>query len=111
MLGKEEKITKATNLYTDDILVDETMVTTEEVKCLLRKYGLVVKPSLKDRAALGLKLQRQENWYSREGILLVGKALAKGLFSIYVKLVEHCLVADSLKVACSYMRRQAETNG
>ena len=60
VLKQEEKIEKATNSYIDDILVDELVVQSEEVRCHLKKYGLIAKPSESlDRGGVGVSTKAQ----------------------------------------------------
>ncbi|XP_068231906.1 uncharacterized protein [Palaemon carinicauda] len=60
VLSKDEKIERATNSYIDDILVNESIASTDEVIRHLNTFGLITKSpeSLNGGAALGLQLQR-----------------------------------------------------
>ncbi|KAK3882626.1 hypothetical protein Pcinc_012994 [Petrolisthes cinctipes] len=117
VLGKSEKIKRATNSYIDDILVDETKVATGEVVAHLKDFGLATKPPepLDGGAALGLKLEqiggelqfRRGNEIAEIPDLLTRREL----FSLCGKLVGHYPVAGWLRVASSYIKRHAEGSG
>ena len=57
VLGKRKEIEAATNLYIDDILIDETAVTAGEVVEHLEKFGFTTKlpEPLEGEAALGVR--------------------------------------------------------
>ncbi|CAM1309398.1 Uncharacterised protein r2_g1955 [Pycnogonum litorale] len=44
VLGKNKKVADVTSSYVNDIIVDETKVTTEEVMKHLKRFGLETKP-------------------------------------------------------------------
>ena len=62
ILEKMEKVDGAVSSYIDDIIVNKTEITVEEVVAGLRKFGLIAKilESMDGGAALGLKLKRDE---------------------------------------------------
>lgn len=115
-LKGNRKVNKATSSYIDDILVEESEVTAEEVRDHVETYGLTAKPAepLDGGTALGLKLQKDE-----KGTLIfkrgnevpeVGTELTKReLFSICGKLVGHYPIAGWLRIACSFIKRQTGT--
>ncbi|XP_014775525.1 uncharacterized protein LOC106872883 [Octopus bimaculoides] len=115
ILGKEERIKKATSSYIDDILVDETIVPATEVVRHLERFGLIAKPpeSMVEGAALGLKLQKDR---SGELVFRRGNEIPelsssisrRELFSVCGKLIGHYLIAGWLCTACSYTKRRAE---
>lgn len=117
VLSKDEKIYKATKPYIDDIIVDESIVTAEEVVEHLLKFGLKTKSpeQLEDGRALGLKLHKDragELVFTRGNNLPVldedSRLSRRELFSICGKLVGHYPVAGWLRIACSYLKRLAE---
>ena len=58
VLAKDERADEGTNHYTDDITVNENVVTAGEVITHLRKYGLDAKPP------------RRVEWRSGAGFIL-----------------------------------------
>lgn len=118
VLGRCKKIESATKSYIDDILLDESKVTSEELISHLNDFGFVTKPpeQLDGGAALGLKLRkndRGELQFSRGNKIpeVVPSLNRRELFSVCGKLVGHYPVAGWLRVACSYMKRAAEGTG
>ena len=115
ILLKMEKADGAVSSYTDDVIVNETEVTVEEVVAHLRKFGLIVKlpESMDSGAALGLRLKRDETGklQFRRGneIPQIKEELCRRkLFFIYGKLTGHNPIAGWLRISCSYIKRQAE---
>lgn len=115
VLSKSKRIQLATSSYIDDILVDESQVSAEELVDHLNKYGLATKPPehLDGGAALGLKLQKNERGelvFSRGNELpcTVENLTRRELFSVCGKLVGHYPLAGWLRIACSYIKRRAE---
>ena len=113
VLGINERIKEATISYIDDILVNESVATTEEVIRHLNMYGLITKApeSLDGGAALGLRLERiaGELMFRRGNeVPEVSSMLTRReLFSVCGKLVGHYPIAGWLRVACSFMKRNA----
>ncbi|XP_068240133.1 uncharacterized protein [Palaemon carinicauda] len=92
VLGKDEKIERATSSYIEDILVKESIASADEVIRHLNTFGLITKSheSLNGGAALGLLLQRVggELMFQREAVLKgVNLAIRWGLESIEVRTV------------------------
>ena len=113
VLEKDEHINRATNSYIDDILVDEKMVTAQKLMDHLKKFGLVTKEPepLEGGAALGLRLKLVKGdlmFYRGNEVPVLPEILTRReLFSICGKLIGHYPVAGWLRVACSYVKRQA----
>ena len=115
VLAHSTEMKEATSSYIDDIIVNTNVTTTEKLITHLRDYGLETKPAekLDEAAVLGLKVH-----VGHEGILRFRRAnvipsiennvTRRELFSICGKLVGHYPVANWLRIACSYMKRQAE---
>ncbi|XP_029636193.1 uncharacterized protein LOC115211658 [Octopus sinensis] len=115
ILGKVDRVKRATNSYIDDILVDETVMPATEVIGHLKSFGLIAKPpeAMERGAALGLKL-----WRDKAGVLVfrrgnevpeLGASMSRWeLFSVCGKLVGHYLIAGWLQTACSFIKRRAE---
>lgn len=115
VLAKSKKIKAATSSYIDDILVNESQVTAEELIQHLSKFGLITKPPepLDGGAALGLKIERNKSgelMFSRGNELpVIPESLTRReLFSVFGKLVGHYPIAGWLRVACSFIKRKAE---
>ena len=60
VLSLDEKISKATDHYYDDIIIDLNMVSAQVVKNHLLKFGLITKPSENLYSAKVLGLQTYE---------------------------------------------------
>ena len=114
VLEKDEQIYRATNSYIDDVLVDEKMVTAQKLVEHLKKFGLVTKKPepLEVGAALGLRLKLVKGdlmFYIGNVLPVLPEVLTRReLFSICGKLIGHYPVAGWLRVACSYVKRQAQ---
>ena len=115
VLSKSQLIGEATSSYIDDVFVDTSKVSPEEVVDWLRKYGLIAKApeSLDGSSALGLRLRknkRGELMFSRgNDVPRSCESLSRReLFAVCGKLVGHYPVAGWLRVACSYVKRVAE---
>ena len=71
VLTSSQEIGKGTSSYIDHIVVDTSVVTSEEVVSYLGRHGLESKPpeTLRDGAALGLKIcadkKRRTGFYER----------------------------------------------
>lgn len=114
VLSKEDAVRRATSSYIDDILVDETVTTAEDVVKHLNSFGLIAKrpESLEGGAVLGLQLRKDQigRLVFRRGneIPEVSEKLSRReLFSICGRLVGHYPIAGWLRTACSYIKRLA----
>ena len=118
VLGKVDRMESGTDSYIDDILVDETVVSAAEVAEHLRAYGLATKPPepLEGGAALGLKIQRAADGrltFQRGNEIpeLADDLSRRELFSVCGKLVGHYPIVGWLRVASSFVKRNAEGMG
>ena len=116
VLSQSEQVQEGTDSYVDDIVVDESVVSVDEVVQHLQRYGLEAKPPerLEGGRVLGLTIS-----CSSEGELMFGRGnevprVEKGekltrrrLFSICGQLVGHYPVGGWLRVACSYVKRES----
>lgn len=114
VLSRDDNVNGATNPYVDDILVNVSKISSEEVIGHLDKYGLKSKPpeKLDGGAALGLKLQKKGDgsmFFSRGNKVpeIPDRLTRRELFSICGKMVGHYPIAGWLRVACSYVKREA----
>ncbi|KAK4318086.1 hypothetical protein Pmani_010884 [Petrolisthes manimaculis] len=113
VLSKDEKVRRATKSYVDDIIVNESVASVEEVIRHLNVYGLITKSpeSLDGGAALGLRLSRVagELMFQRGNTVpeVSDMLTRRELFSICGKLVGHYPIAGWLRVACSFIKRSA----
>ena len=114
VLKKDEQIYRATNSFIDDILVDEKIVSTQRLIEHLKKFGLVTKEPepLKGGAALGFQLKLVNGdlmFYRGNQLPILEDMLTQWeLFSICGRLTGHYPVAGWLRVACSFIKRQAQ---
>ena len=118
VLSLDERVEAGTDHYIDDIIVNEELVSVEEVRSHLERYGLDTKEPepLCSARVLGLKVFENANhdlcWKrdneSVDGTEVVSK---RELFSICGRLIGHYPVGGWLRVACSYMKRHTSTGG
>ena len=114
VLSKDDRVKSSTSSYVDDILVNTSQVTSAELVSHLDKYGLKSKPpeKLDGGAALGLRLRKLEDGsleFTRGNEVpeIPDTLTRRELFSICGKMVGHYPVAGWLRVACSYIKREA----
>ncbi|KAI0990158.1 hypothetical protein GJ496_003120 [Pomphorhynchus laevis] len=110
-------ISESTDIYYDDILINETIIRSDEVSSHLNKFGLITKPpiSLEGNRVLGLAISKDEsgNLHFWRGcpineIDLSNKRLSRReLFSVCGKLMSHCQIAGWLGVSTSFVKRLA----
>ena len=115
VLKQSSEIQHSTSSYIDDILVNVSRVSSEDVIAHLKSHGLVAKPAekLEGGTALGLRLTRDVGgrlWFGRSGeVPTVDHRLTKReLFSLCGKLTAHYPVAGWLRLASSFVKRHAE---
>jgi transposase InsO family protein len=118
VLSMNEAVGKGTDHYIDDIWVNEELVSAQEVKMLLARYGLQSKDPvpLAESRVLGLRVVRESDncfrWHRDGDIPVLPDAPTKReLFSICGKLTGHYPVAGWLRPACSFLKRQANDVG
>lgn len=122
VLEKDNLIAAATDSYIDDIIVDESRVSADVVKKHLLDFGLESKDIERvsndgnDMRVLGLRVFRDSN-----GVLLWQRSgdvppnpeqllTRRELFSLLGKLTGHYPVCGWLRVASSFLKRQAESS-
>lgn len=123
VLSLEPKISSATDSYIDDIIVNNDIVSGEEVVIFLRKYGLDAKPpeKIENARVLGLRLVKKDDeliWKRDNDYILEEEKedssespTKRKIFSICGKLIGHFPVAGWLRPACSFLKRLTnETN-
>ena len=111
------RICAATDHYVDDIVVDTTQVSVEEVVQHLLRYGLLTKAPEKlcDASVLGLRLVDDGHgplgWRRGKAVLPEGPLdsmlTRRELFSLTGRLVGHYPIAGWLRVACSFLKRHS----
>ena len=117
ILNLNESTAQGTDSYIDDIIIDESIVSSDEVVKQLSDFGLRCKPteSVNDVDAvriLGLlvknesKKQRLE-WTRGNLLEEIDVVTRRELFSYCGKLCSHYPVAGWLRVACSFVKRTA----
>jgi len=111
VLSLDDRVRRATDHYIDDIVVQESIASAEEVRQHLAKYGLEMKEpfGLKCGRLLGFALKQNSHGalqMSRTDISVDFVRLAKReLFSLCSRLVGHHLVAGWLRLQCSFLKR------
>jgi len=117
VLEEDEIIRQGTDHYIDDIIVNEDIVSAEDVIKHLYKFGLKTKApeGLESARVLGLQLFRSKNdiiMFRRGKELPLldfsSSTTRRNVFSVCGKLVGHYPVAGWLRVACSYIKRCCE---
>ena len=119
VLSLDEKISKATDHYYDDIIIDLNVVSAQVVKDHLLKFGLITKPSenLNSAKVPGLQTYEKKGVHWRRTELKkeinpsnLNSMTKRQVFSLCGKLVGHYPVAAWLRVACSFVKRSCESN-
>ena len=113
VLSLDEIVSKGTDYYIDDIIVNEAVVPVATVKEHLEKYGLRTKEPEKLTSArvLGLRVKSSDMStlvWSRDCELpaVQPQVTKRQLYSICGRYVGHYPVARWLRVASSYMKRE-----
>ncbi|XP_065671646.1 uncharacterized protein LOC136089524 [Hydra vulgaris] len=115
VLNMSSTVKKACDNYIDDIFVDESVETAENVAKHLEKFGLQCKPpeELEKGRVLGLRVERNKNGeliWKRDNVVQFESSNAvtrSQLFSNLGKLIGHYPVAGSLRLQASYIKRLA----
>lgn len=111
VLSLDPEVRQATDSYIDDIIVNEEIVSSEQVMNLLKKFGLDCKPPEKlcGSRVLGLQVFSSTGnlWWKRDNVLQPpSEVLTKrDVFSFCGRLIGHFPVANWLRPACSYLKR------
>ena len=115
VLSLDDRVRRATDHYIDDIVVQETIASAEEVRQHLARYGLETKEpfGLNGGRLLGITL-KQDN----HGALQMSRTTPltdisadfvrltkRELFSLCGRLVGHYPVAGWLRLQCSFLKR------
>ena len=119
VLSLDPRIEQGTDHYIDDVIVNEDVISTDEVMAHLKRYGLESKPAqpLVSSKVLGLQLQgSEENLKWTRGKMLSipagvqegGKVSRRELFSICGQIIGHYPVAGWMRVACGFVKRKSE---
>ena len=114
VLSMDADVERGTSTYVDDILVNEDVVTAEQVRSHLCGFGLVTKdPERVKRGARLLGLQvwgergmlqwRRENDVDELPVMMTRRSV----FSVCGKLLGHFPVCNWLRVAVAYIKRRA----
>lgn len=113
VLSSDGRIKKGTDSYVDDIIVNETVVTCDEVISHLRQFGLEAKAPehLEGGRILGLRVSRGRDgalMWTRDNTITLpdGEISKKEVYSWCGKLIGHYPIAGWLRVACSYLKRR-----
>ena len=114
VLSLDRNVESGCDHYIDDIIVDLDKVSVDVVRDHLAKYGLVTKEpdSLINARVLGLRVRQGEVGrlvWRRDNDIGEFDAVAtkRDLFSLCGRLTGHYPVAGWLRLACSFMKRQA----
>ena len=100
--------------YIDDILMDESVVSADQVVLHLQRYGLRTKPSehIHNARVLGLQVSQtngQLKWRRGNNLPEIPEVVSRWqLFSMCGQLVGHYPVAGWLRVACGFIKRHSK---
>lgn len=115
VLSMNNIVREATDSYVDDIIVNNDLVTNEQVLSLLDKYGLKAKipEALDGGRVLGLRVEKLDRrlWWTRDNKVDSPSLVMtrRQLFSWCGQLLGHFPVANWLRPACSYIKRVASS--
>ncbi|XP_047141489.2 uncharacterized protein LOC124816366 [Hydra vulgaris] len=115
VLNLNPTVNKACDNYIDDIFVDESVETAENVANHLHKFGLQCKPpqNLEQGRVLGLRVEKNKNGeliWKRDNVVQfepLNVVTRSQLFSKLGKLIGHYPVAGSLRLQALYIKRLA----
>ena len=114
VLSMDSNVDNGTDHYIDDIIVDEDKVSVDSVRSHLKMYGLVTKEPERicDARVLGLRVRLNKSdqflWGRDNDIGNIDDVVTKReLFSVCGRLTGHYPLGGWLRVACSFMKRQA----
>ena len=115
VLSQDERIRSATDHYIDDIVVRESVVSAQELREHLRRFGFVTKEpeGLDGGRVLGIALAKGRDGHLRmsRGTPLseissdLSGLTKRGLFSLCGRLTGHYPVVGWLRPHCSYLKR------
>ena len=116
VLNSDPNIKAATDSYIDDIVINEDLISVEEVKRHLKKFNLDVKEpeSLGDARVLGLRTFKSSNnvvMWKRDNPAILDEILRKEmftkkeLFSVTGKLLGHYPVCGWIRPCTSFIKR------
>ncbi|XP_047127791.1 uncharacterized protein LOC124808636 [Hydra vulgaris] len=117
VLSLDKVVESGTDLFIDDIIVNNNIVSSCRVQELLKKYGLdsKVPEKLIGGRVLGLRVYKQNNQvrWKRHNIPKVpeGKMTRRQIFSWCGQLTEHFPIANWLRPSCSYLKRVSSSCG
>lgn len=110
VLSLDSEVERGTDNYIDDIIVNESIVSSERVQEHLSQYGLVAKPTEKidGGRVLGLRVERKDNtlcWKRDNTIGLEPIQTKRDVFALCGRLVGHFPVGGWLRPACGVLKR------
>ena len=111
-MSLEEKIRSGTSIYVDDILVDGSVVSVEEVVEHLKCFGLECKETSDfiGSKLLGLQIYEKDGtvmWTRGRTVPeIVGRLTKKGVFSLCGQLISHYPIAGWLRVSANFIKRK-----
>ncbi|XP_047141522.1 uncharacterized protein LOC124816390 [Hydra vulgaris] len=117
VLSLDKVVESGTDLFIDDINVNNNIVSSCRVQELLKKYGLDSKlpEKLVGGRVLGLLVYKQNNQvlWKRDNILKVpeGKMTRREIFFWCGQLTGHFPIANWLRPLCSYLNRVSSSCG
>ncbi|KAG1670332.1 hypothetical protein GQR58_016949 [Nymphon striatum] len=115
VLSMDERVRRGTDHYIDDIVVRESVLSAQELREHLARYGLESKApeGLDGGRVLGISLRKGSGGHlemSRgmalsEIVMNQSRLTKRGLFSLCGRLVGHYPVAGWLRPCCSFLKR------
>lgn len=111
------RISEGTDSFVDDIIVDQSKVSVDEVRHHLQNFGLECKGPvpLEDARVLGLRVRKKDEayvWERDNALPVIPEDLTRRqLFSICGQVTGHYPVAGWLRPACSFLKRSSSSGG
>ena len=115
VLSLDDKIKEATDSYIDDIIVNTDVCSAEKVIEHLNRFGLKSKPPeiLDGARVLGLKVKQTRDGYRWERSKVIPGVnppfTKREVFSLCGSLTAHYPIANWLRVACSFLKRESSS--
>lgn len=117
VLSSNMAVSKGTDSYIDDIIVNNDVVENDTVLAVLQRFGLTAKPpeKLLGTRVLGLRISEGDGktiWSRDNNICEVEEPITKRkIFSWCGQIIGHYPVCNWLRPACSYLKRISGKGG
>ena len=112
VVEQDPVVREAVSLYIDDVLVNENVISAEQVAAHLKNFGLECKPAVRlenGGRVLGLRVSAGEEglqWRRDNPVETEYTLTKRGVFSLCGRLTGHHPVCGWLRPAASYLKRR-----